>query len=142
MGVELAQARERVEVVGLPTVKVPGAVGAVATLTEVVAVLVPFAFVAVRVKRVVAPSAGVVVLVPVTVPTPWSMESEVALLTVQLKVEVPFRATVAGEAEKAEMAGTEAQETEMLVTLLDTTVPEAFDTVHVWPEGCVRTVTL
>ena len=82
-----------------------GAVGAVATLTEVVAVLVPFAFVAVRVKTVVAPSAGVVVLVPVTVPTPWSMESEVALLTVQLKVEVPFRATVAGEALKAVMEG-------------------------------------
>ena len=82
-----------------------GAVGAVATLTEVVAVLVPFAFVAVRVKTVVAPSAGVVVLVPVTVPTPWSMESELALLTFQLKVEVPFKATVAGDALKAVMEG-------------------------------------
>ena len=48
-GVELAHARERVEVVGLPTVNDPGAVGAVATATDVVAVLVPFAFVAVRV---------------------------------------------------------------------------------------------
>ena len=47
LGVELAHERERVEVVGLPTVKEPGAVGAVATETEVVAVVVPFAFVAV-----------------------------------------------------------------------------------------------
>ena len=46
-GVLLAQASESVEVVGVPTVKEPGAVGAVATWTEVVAVLVPFAFVAV-----------------------------------------------------------------------------------------------
>ena len=46
-GVLDAQESPRVEVVGLPTVKLPGAVGAVATLIEVVAVLVPFAFVAV-----------------------------------------------------------------------------------------------
>jgi hypothetical protein len=46
-GVELAHESERVEVVGLPTVNDPGAVGAVATVTEVVAVLVPFAFAAV-----------------------------------------------------------------------------------------------
>jgi hypothetical protein len=105
LGVELAHERERVEVVAPDTANEPGAVGAVATLTVVVAVLVPFAFVAVRVKTVVAPSAGVVVLVPVTAPTPWSMESEVALLTVQLKVEVPFRATVAGEALKPVMEG-------------------------------------
>ena len=105
LGVELAHERERVEVVAPDTANEPGAVGAVATLTVVVAVLVPFAFVAVRVKTVVAPSAGVVVLVPVTAPTPWSMESEVALLTVQLRVEVPFRATVAGNTEKEEMEG-------------------------------------
>ena len=105
MGVELAQARERVEVVGLPTVKLPGAAGAVATAIEVVAVLVPFAFVAVRVKRVVVESAGVVVLVPVTVPIVGLMESEVAFAVVQLRVEVPFAATVEGEAEKDEMVG-------------------------------------
>jgi hypothetical protein len=46
-GVELAQVSARVEVVGLPTVNDPGALGAVATATVVVAVLVPFAFVAV-----------------------------------------------------------------------------------------------
>ena len=48
-GVELAHESDRVEVVGLPSEKTPGAVGAVATWTLVVAVLVPFAFVAVRV---------------------------------------------------------------------------------------------
>lgn len=48
-GVEEAQARERVEVVGLLTVTELGTVGAVATDTEVVAVDVPFAFVAVKV---------------------------------------------------------------------------------------------
>jgi hypothetical protein len=46
-GVLLAHERARVEVVALPTVRLPGAVGAVATLTVVVAVLVPLAFVAV-----------------------------------------------------------------------------------------------
>jgi hypothetical protein len=40
------------------------------------------------------------VLVPVTVPIVGLIESEVAPETLQLKVEVPFRATEAGEAEK------------------------------------------
>jgi hypothetical protein len=48
-GVELAQERESVEVVGLVTVKLPGAVGAVATETEAVEVVTPFTFVAVMV---------------------------------------------------------------------------------------------
>ena len=46
-GVDDAQLSARVLVVGLPTLNDPGAVGAVATFTVVVAVLVPFAFVAV-----------------------------------------------------------------------------------------------
>lgn len=46
-GVLDAQLKARVEVVGLPTEKEPGVAGAVATDTEVVAVLVPFTFVAV-----------------------------------------------------------------------------------------------
>lgn len=45
--VELAHESDTVEVVGLPTEKEPGAVGAVATVTVVVAVLVPFVFAAV-----------------------------------------------------------------------------------------------
>ena len=45
-GVLDAQESARVEVVGPLTVNDPGAAGAVATLTEVVAVNVPFAFVA------------------------------------------------------------------------------------------------
>ena len=49
LGVEAVQARDKVEVVGLPTVKLPGAVEDVATWTEVVAVVVPLLFVAVRV---------------------------------------------------------------------------------------------
>ena len=50
-------------------------------------------------------SAGVVVLVPVTVPIVGLMESEVAPETVQLKVEVPFTATTFGDALKAVMEG-------------------------------------
>jgi hypothetical protein len=46
-GVLLAHARATVDVVGLPTVRLPGAMGGVATLTEVAAVLVPAPFVAV-----------------------------------------------------------------------------------------------
>jgi hypothetical protein len=48
-GVLDAHARERVDVEGDETVKAPGDVGAVATCTEVVAVDVPIAFVAVSV---------------------------------------------------------------------------------------------
>ena len=50
-------------------------------------------------------SGPVVVLVPVTVPIVGLIESDVAPETVQLKVEVPFRATGFGEAEKAVMEG-------------------------------------
>jgi hypothetical protein len=50
-------------------------------------------------------SAGVPVLVPVTVSMVGLIESDVAPETVQLKVEVPFRATGFGEAEKAVMEG-------------------------------------
>ena len=49
--------------------------------------------------------AGVVVLLPVTVPIAGLMDKDVALATVQLKVEVPLRATMLGEAEKEEMVG-------------------------------------
>src|ERR1017187_10076809 len=104
-GVELAHERASVEVEGLPTVNDPGAVGAVATVTEVVAVDVPFVFVAVRVKMVEVENGPVVVLVPVTVPIVGLIESDVAPETVQLKVEVPFRATEFGDALKAVMEG-------------------------------------
>jgi hypothetical protein len=75
------------------------------TVTVVVAVVVPLPLTAVRVYRVVVERAGVVVLVPVTVPIPGLMEVELALETLKLRVEVPFRATTLGEAEKEEMAG-------------------------------------
>ena len=50
-------------------------------------------------------SGPVAVLVPVTVPMVGLIESEVAPDAVQLKVEVPFRATGFGDAEKAVMEG-------------------------------------
>ena len=70
--------------------------------------------------------AGVVVLLPVTVPIAGLMDREVALATVQLKVEVPLRATRLGEAVKEEMVGRTplwvvpdavVEEAEMLPTL-------------------------
>ena len=70
--------------------------------------------------------AGVVVLLPVTVPIAGLMDREVALATVQLSVEVPFKATTVGEAVKEEMVGTRplkvvpeavVEEAELLPTL-------------------------
>ena len=70
--------------------------------------------------------AGVVVLLPVTVPIAGLMDREVALATVQLSVEVPFKATTVGEAVKEEMVGDRplwvipeatVEEAEMLPTL-------------------------
>ena len=109
-GVELAQARLSVEVVGLVTVSDPGAVGAVATCTLVVAVEVPFAFVAVRVKTVV--EVGFTVVDPMSVEVekpPGVMATELALETFQLKVDVPAERTSEGEGEKEEMVGGEEE---------------------------------
>src|ERR1039457_1038033 len=104
-GVEVAQDREALEAVVPVTLNEPGAVGAVATETVVVAVEVPLLLTAVRAERVVVDRAGVAVLLPVTVPIAGLMDREVALATVQLKVEVPFRATRVGDAVKEEMVG-------------------------------------
>jgi hypothetical protein len=49
LGADAVHERATVEVVVPVTVREPGAVGAVATATETESVLVPFAFVAVRV---------------------------------------------------------------------------------------------
>jgi hypothetical protein len=54
---------------------------------------------------VVVDRAGVEVELPVTVPIVGLMERDVALVTLQLRVEVPFNATTPGEAEKEEMVG-------------------------------------
>ena len=105
-GVLLAQARERVDVVGLPTVKLPGAMGAVATCTIAVMVLVPFAFVAVRVYVVV--EVGFTVVDPMRVlvlKLPGVMATLLAFVTFQERVLVPAEATTVGEAEKEEMVG-------------------------------------
>jgi len=125
VSVELDHEREILKAVDVVTVREPGIVGAVAsTDTDVVAVVVPFAFVAVKVKRVVVARAGVVVLVPVTVPIVGLMEREVALDAVQLRVLVPFNATSVGDAEKDEMEG----------RLLEIVVPdETVDDAEVFP---------
>src|ERR1035438_6768958 len=75
------------------------------TVTVTLAVLVPFAFVAVRVKRVEVARAPVTVLVPDTVPIVGLIESDVAPETVQPRVEVPFKATTVGAAVNREMVG-------------------------------------
>ena len=107
MGVELAHARERVEVVGLPTVKLPGAVGAVATATLVVAVLVPFAFVAVRVYIVVEVGFTVIELEAVDVLKPPGLMAMFVIVPVafQLRTEAEPLATTVGEAVKEAMEG-------------------------------------
>ena len=106
LGVELAHERERVEVVGPDTANEPGAVGAVATITLVVVVLVPFAFVAVRVYMVV--EVGFTVVDPTRVEVekvPGVMAREVAFATFQESVLVPADATMEEEAVKEEMEG-------------------------------------
>src|ERR1035437_925570 len=67
-GDEADQDREVVEAVVPVMLSDPGVVGAVATETVMVAVVVPLPFTAVKVYRVVVERAGVVVLLPVTVP--------------------------------------------------------------------------
>jgi len=88
------------------TVRDWGDEGTVAIATEVVAVEVPFAFVAVRVYIVEVESVGVVVEVPVTVPIVGLIESDVAPLTLQESVEVPFKTTAGGDALNEEIEGT------------------------------------
>jgi len=54
---------------------------------------------------------GVTVMeVPVTVPKPWLMLKEVALVTFQERVVLPPRVTATGSAVKALMAGGESAE--------------------------------
>jgi hypothetical protein len=106
-GVLAVHERERVETVGVPTERLPGAVGAVATAIDVVAVDVPFAFVAARVYTVV--DVGFTVKDPIRVlveKLPGVMTTEEAFVMFQLKVLVPAEATIEGDAEKEEMAGT------------------------------------
>jgi hypothetical protein len=105
-GVELAHASESVEVEGDETVNDPGAVGAVATCTLVVAVLVPFAFVAVRVKTVV--EVGFTEVDPMRVDVlkePGLTVTEEAFVMFQESVLVPAEATTPGEAVNAVIEG-------------------------------------
>ena len=68
----------------------PAGVGEPETVTDVVAVVVPAVLLAVRVKVVVALGKTIVLPEAPTAPTPWSMVTDVAFDTFQLKVtELP-----------------------------------------------------
>ena len=105
-GVELVQESAEVDVVILLIENDPGAVGAVATLIVVVAVVTPFKFVAVMVYIVV--EVGLTVVEPMSVDVenePGVMATDDAFVIFQLKVDVPAEATRVEEAEKEEMTG-------------------------------------
>lgn len=81
-------------------------VGGVATITEVVAVVVPFGFVAVIVKVVV--EVGFTVADPMRVEVeklPGVMATELAFVMLQESVLVPADTTTPGDAEKETMEG-------------------------------------
>jgi hypothetical protein len=105
-GVLDVQERAMVDVVGPVAVNDPGAVGAVATVTVVVAVLVPFAFAALIVYVVV--EVGLTVIDPTSVEVesdPGVIVMEFALVIFHESVLVPAGATIVGDALKEEMTG-------------------------------------
>ena len=84
----------------------PGCKVAVPTVTSTVAVLEPLVLVAVRVKVLVAVTATLFEVEPVTSPTPPSIERLVAPVTVQASVVFPpLAGRLAGDAVKLEMTG-------------------------------------
>ena len=126
-GVDVTHEREAVDVVIELIENDPGAVGAVATDTEVVAVLVPFGFVAVMVYIVV--EVGLTVVEPIKVDVenaPGVIATDDAFAIFQLNVDVPAETTIVGDAEKEETEGSRLDcvvplamldEAEMLPTL-------------------------
>jgi hypothetical protein len=85
-----------------------GAVGA-ATATDVVAVTVPTAFVAVKVKVVPAVTLTLLLVAPLTSPIPLSMDSVVAPDVIHDSCTAPPpAASVPGVAENVAMVGTPA----------------------------------
>ena len=96
--------------------------GAGITVTVVVAVTVPPSPVAVK-MYVVVTEGVTTVEVPVTTPTPWSMETEVALLTLQESVEELPLPIVAGLAPKLAITGAGAR---TVTVVEDVAVPPAF----------------
>ena len=96
--------------------------GAGITVTVVVAVTVPPSPDAVKVYVVVIEGVTTVE-VPVTEPTPWSMVSEVALLTLQDSVEELPIPIVAALAAKLAIAGAGAR---TVTVVEDVAIPPAF----------------
>ena len=94
--------------------------------------VLPVAFVAVKTYVVVA--LGVTLrLVPVTVPIPWSMPSDVAPVTLQLRVLACPPVMDAGEAENEAMTGAEPATTAATVTVACAVlVPDEFVAVSVY----------
>jgi hypothetical protein len=109
LSVEVAHVREMVVAVVVETEILPGIVGAVeSTVTVVAAVLVPFAFVAVRVYVIVDVGFTVVDAMSVLVlKEPGVMATELAFVMFQESVLVPAEATIDEEAVKEKMSGRE-----------------------------------
>jgi hypothetical protein len=106
LGVLDVHKRESVEVVGLPTENDPGAVGAVATDTDVVNVDVPLKLVAVIVYTVV--DVGFTVIDPMRVDVeklPGVMATDEAFVIFHESVDAPAETTTAGDAENIEIPG-------------------------------------
>lgn len=105
-GVLAVQESARVEVVGLPALKLPGAVGAVGTFTVAVEVAVPFAFVAVIVYVVVV--VGFTMSEPMSVlveKLPGVIATDDAFVMFHESVLAAPGAITVGDAEKEDMEG-------------------------------------
>jgi hypothetical protein len=87
-----------------------GRPGALETVTTAVAVALPDALVAVSTYVVVVDGETVVLPELVRLPNPWSMVTDVAFDTLQLRVDEPPAEMVAGAALKELIVGTPAGE--------------------------------
>ena len=99
------------------------------TVTVAVAVELPPPFVAVRVYVVVVAGLTDVLVVPVTTPTPWSIESVVAPVTLQESVELAPGAIEVGDAVKDAITGTGTAVTVTVAVAVE--LPEEFVAVRV-----------
>jgi hypothetical protein len=98
-------------------------------VTVTLAVELPPPFVAVSVYVVVAVGLTDVLVVPVTGPTPWSIESVVAPVTLQESVELAPGAIDAGDAVNDAITGTGTAVTVTVAVAVE--LPEEFMAVRV-----------